>query len=49
MKMHRSITVDRVADAVEQHMTSLDDNPGFCIACGDDAERRQARRAQLQV
>jgi len=36
MTMHKSITVDRIMDAVESAMTSLE-NPGFCIACGDDA------------
>jgi hypothetical protein len=37
MKMHKSITPDRVVDAVGRRMFSLD-NPGFCIACGEDAE-----------
>jgi hypothetical protein len=37
MKMHPSITEDRIVEAVERHNTSLD-NPGFCIACGEDAE-----------
>jgi hypothetical protein len=37
MKLHPSITPDRVVDAVERRMFSLD-NPGFCIACGEDAE-----------
>ena len=37
MKMHPTITEDRVMEAVEGKMTSLD-NPGFCIACGADAE-----------
>lgn len=32
MKIHPSITVDRVIEAVE-----ADDNLGFCIACGEDA------------
>jgi len=36
MKMHESITEERIMDAVESAMTSLE-NPGFCIACGDDA------------
>jgi hypothetical protein len=35
--MHPSITADRVADAVERRMFSLD-NPGFCIVCGDEAD-----------
>jgi hypothetical protein len=30
MKLHPSITVNRVCDAVERRMTSLD-NPGFCV------------------
>ena len=37
MRMHPSITADRVAGAVERRMGSLD-NPGFCVACGADAE-----------
>ena len=37
MKLHASITVDRVAEAVERHMTTLDD-PGFCTECGFEAD-----------
>jgi len=37
MKIHPSITTDRVMEAVERAATSLD-NPGFCIACGEDAD-----------
>lgn len=37
MTLHPSITVDRVLEAVEAQFTSLD-NPGFCIACGADAD-----------
>ena len=37
MKMHPSITAERVVEACERHMTSLD-NPGFCVVCGADAE-----------
>jgi hypothetical protein len=37
MKLHPSITVHRVCDAVERRMTSLD-NPGFCLTCGEEAE-----------
>ena len=33
MKYHPSITEDRVLDACERHMSTLD-NPGFCLACG---------------
>ena len=35
MKIHESITQDRVAEAVEAQMLTLE-NPGFCIACGAD-------------
>ena len=37
MKMHPSITADRIMDGVERRMFTLD-NPGFCIVCGVDAE-----------
>lgn len=37
MKMHKSITVDRVIEAAEREMFGLD-NPGFCIACGNEQE-----------
>lgn len=37
MKIHPSITQDRIVEAVERRMSSLD-NPGFCIECGEDAE-----------
>lgn len=37
MKFHPSITEDRVIEAIERQHTSLD-NPGFCLACGEDAE-----------
>jgi hypothetical protein len=37
MKLHPSITADRILAACERQMTSLD-NPGFCIACGEEAE-----------
>lgn len=36
MKVHPSVTADRVVAAVERSMTTLDD-PGFCIACGAEA------------
>ena len=36
LRLHPSITADRVLDAVERRMTSLD-NPGFCLACGNEA------------
>jgi hypothetical protein len=37
MKMHPSITADRIIEAVEGQMFGLD-NPGFCIKCGSDQE-----------
>jgi hypothetical protein len=37
VKLHPSITVDRILEACERAMTSLD-NPGFCLACGEEAE-----------
>ena len=35
--MHSSITAERVTEAVERELVSLD-NPGFCLACGAEAE-----------
>lgn len=37
MKMHPSLTVERITGAVERETTSLD-NPGFCLVCGVEAE-----------
>ena len=37
MKMHPSVTLERVTEAVERQHGSLD-NPGFCVKCGGDAE-----------
>ena len=37
MKPHESITAERVMEACERRATGLDD-PGFCFACGADAE-----------
>ena len=37
MKIHPSITTERVEEAVKRRMTGLD-NPGFCIVCGEDAD-----------
>ena len=34
--IHSSITAERVTDAVERQLTSLE-NPGFCLACGAEA------------
>lgn len=37
MSIHPSITAERIAAACERRNTTLD-NPGFCIACGADAD-----------
>jgi hypothetical protein len=37
MNIHKSITSDRVVEGVKAEMFGLD-NPGFCIACGEDAD-----------
>jgi len=36
MKMHKSITEERVIELVERSQSSLDD-PGLCVACGEEA------------
>ena len=36
MKIHSSITQDTILDAVRRQMSTLD-NPGFCIACGQES------------
>ena len=37
MKIHPDVTLDAVAAACERRNTCLD-NPGFCIACGCEAD-----------
>ncbi len=37
MKIHKSITDDVLVDAIGRRDTQLD-NPGFCVACGDEAD-----------
>lgn len=37
MKLHPSLTEDVIVEAVERGMTGLD-SPGFCIACGAEAD-----------
>jgi hypothetical protein len=37
MKVHKSITALRVAQAVQRQMSALA-NPGFCVACGKSAD-----------
>lgn len=34
LKIHRSITLDKVMEAAQAEMFGLE-NPGFCIACGN--------------
>lgn len=36
-KLHPSITLNRVTEAVMRHNTTLD-NPGICAHCGADAD-----------
>ena len=47
---HKSITLDRIMDAMDRHMTTLD-NPGFCLACGLEVEgvEPDARRYQCEA
>jgi hypothetical protein len=49
MKMHKSVTPERIMSAVERGMTSLD-NPGICIACGADQDgcEPDARRCECE-
>ena len=35
--IHPSVTIERVIDGVHREMETLD-NPGFCIACGEEAD-----------
>jgi len=35
--VHASITTDRVVDAVQEQTYGLE-NPGFCLACGEEAD-----------
>lgn len=37
MKLHPSLTPERIEEAVRESLFGLD-NPGFCIACGADAD-----------
>jgi hypothetical protein len=37
MKMHPSITTDRILGVIEESVMDLS-NPGICVACGEDAE-----------
>jgi len=37
MKIHESVTLERVEEAARESMFGMD-NPGFCLACGEDAD-----------
>ncbi len=37
VNLHKSITAERVMDAVERCQSALD-NPGFCTECGEEVE-----------
>lgn len=37
MRIHESVTLDRVMSAVKRRDSSLD-NPGFCVACGHEQD-----------
>lgn len=47
--MHPTITIERVSDATRRQMFDLD-NPGFCIACGEEADgcEPDARRYECE-
>ncbi len=49
-KWHESITADRIVEACMRRGTSLD-NPGFCLACGADADgcEPDARRYECEA
>lgn len=37
MKLHPSLTPNKIAEAVQRRMTTLD-TPGFCTACGHEQD-----------
>jgi hypothetical protein len=37
MKLHPSITTERIVEACGRQLTTLD-NPGFCTECGEEAD-----------
>lgn len=47
LKIHKSITQDRILEAIERYNTVLD-NPGFCIRCGADADGVEPDARQYQ-
>ena len=50
MKIHPSITYERIERAVHDQMFGLE-NPGFCLKCGADADgcEPDARKYQCEV
>lgn len=49
LKRHPSITIERVLEAAEREMYTLD-NPGFCLSCGmeQDGCEPDARRYECE-
>jgi hypothetical protein len=47
MTVHASVTLQRIIDACEREMSSLD-NPGICINCGEDADGCEPDARQYQ-
>jgi hypothetical protein len=49
IKIHPSVTIDRITEAVERGQSSLD-NPGICVLCGADADgcEPDARRYECE-
>ena len=49
-KIHPSITFERIEEALTRANQNCD-NPGFCLACGEDAEgvEPDARKYQCEV
>ena len=50
MKIHPSVTLDKVMAAIERQNTNLD-NPGFCTACGNEQDgcEPDARNYECEV
>jgi len=50
IKIHPSITSDRITEAVQRGHSSLD-NPGLCVICGADADgcEPDARRYECEA
>lgn len=50
LRLHPSLTTDRIMEACERRMHSLD-NPGFCIECGHEVEgvEPDAREYECEV